>query len=67
MKSFFKQMLKILAFFILKKVLFVKMSELALISKQPALFTDPIFSNGFALAYFEPKKYTLMQRIAILC
>ena len=24
-------------------------SELASISKQPALFTDPIFSNGFAL------------------
>ena len=35
--------------FIPKKKLSYAKSELALISKQPALLTDPIFSNGFGL------------------
>ena len=47
---FFEQMLNVSAFYLEKQKSIIPKkakSELALISKQPALCTDPIFSNGF--------------------
>ena len=52
-KFFFKQMLKVSTFYLEKQKSFIpKKNELLSINKK-ALFTDPIFSEGFASRYLE--------------